>query len=135
MVYLKTEQGCLALEHPVYILRLPNGMLIRTEQEHRAQGILDEGGEKILQLQGRESLGEEFHRAEPITYAEYAEWLGEQEPVTDPEDTEPQIPEGLEEESVLTRAELTERVRLLEEELAKAMALLYPKGEEVEHEP
>ena len=135
MVYLETQEGCEAIENPVYILRLNNGTLIRTDQGHRAQGILSMTGEKIYALQGREALGEGFERASLITHGQYLQWLEDQIPHPDPEDTEPLLPEGVTEDAVLTRAELTERVRMLEEELAKAMALLYPKGEEVEHEP
>lgn len=56
----------------------------------------------------------------PYTYVEYAE------PTDDPEDTNPEIPEGEEtnDSSVMTRVELTNKVAELEEQLAAAKILL-----------
>ena len=136
MVYLKFTDGerYLALRDPIYVIRQKNGVAVRTDKAKKAQGLLDPGGQELWQLLGREPLGDTCATVEPVSPEEYeAHSLPEPEP--DPEDTQPRLPEGVEESSVLTRAELTERVRLLEEELAKAMALLYPQGEEGEHEP
>lgn len=47
----------------------------------------------------------------PYTYVEY------EEPTDDPEDTNPEVEEGTNESSVMTRAELTEKVNELDEAL------------------
>lgn len=56
----------------------------------------------------------------PYTYVEY------EEPTDDPEDTNPEIPEGedVNDSTVMTRAELTNKVAELEEQLAAAKILL-----------
>ncbi len=140
MIYLKftatEEERYLAVEHPVYVMRQANGIAVRTDKGKKAQGLLDPTGQELWQIYGREPLGDTCATVELVSREEFeAHLIPEELPQEDPEDTEPDIPEGIEESEILTRAELTERVRLLEEELAKAMALLYPDGEEEDHEP
>ena len=136
MIYVKfTEgEGYVALPDPVYVIRQKNGIAVRTDKAKKAQGLLDPEGRELWQLLGREPLGDTCATVELVSLEEY-EANADPQPEEDPEDTQPEIPEGVEETDILTRAELTERVRQLEEELAKAMALLYPQGEEDEHEP
>ena len=130
MIYLeRNESGeriLYAIEHPSYLIRQKNGVMILCPNEHQAQGILSPQGEEIFQLEGRDPLGEGFPVVHFVTMAEYDEWvaLRNTPPEPDPEDTEPEIPEDVEPETVLTRAELTEKVRRLEEELAAAKAAL-----------
>ena len=111
------ERILYAMEDPRYLLRQKNGVIVLCNSETRAQGILSPDGGEIWQLEGRESLGEGFPLVRFVTMAEYDEWeaLQEGELRVDPEDTEPQIPENVEPETVLTRAELTEKVNNLEE--------------------
>lgn len=54
----------------------------------------------------------------PYTYVEY------EEPTDDPEDTAPEIPEEDSGEQPMTRAELTNKVAELEEQLAAAKIIL-----------
>lgn len=63
----------------------------------------------------------------PYTYVEY------EEPVDtdDPEDTNPEVEEGTDESSVMTRAELTEKVTELEEQNAMLMECLLEMSETV----
>ena len=123
MVYLERtdsdERILCAIEHPGYLLRQKNGVIVLCNGGPRAQGILSPDGGEIWQLEGRESLGEGFPLVRFVTMAEYDEWeaLREGELRVDPEDTEPEIPEDVEPETVLTRAELTEKVNNLEEAL------------------
>ena len=130
MVYLERtdsdERILCAIEHPGYLLRQKNGVIVLCNGGPRAQGILSPDGGEIWQLEGRESLGEGFPVVRIVTMAEYEEWeaLRNAPPEPDPEDIEPEIPEDVEPETVLTRAELTEKVRRLEEELAAAKAAL-----------
>ena len=130
MIYVKVQEkeGLMfyAIESPVYVLRQKNGVIVRCEEEKKAQGVLSPDGNEIWQLAGRESLTEDFPLAWEIPMMEYEEWyaLQTQPEVPDPEDTDPVIPEDTEPESILTRAELTEKVRQLEQELAQAKALL-----------
>ena len=141
MIYVKRytegEPVYVQIPEPVYVMLQRNGIAIRTEKAHKALGLLDPKGQELWQLSGREALPEAVETVELVSREEYEQWsyLQDLPPEPDPEDTEPVVPEGVEEETILTRAELTERVRILEEELAKAMALLYPEGEEGEDEP
>ena len=116
----------MALWEPVYVRKQRNGLVVRCYSATLAQGILSEDGTEIFHLMGKESLGKDYAEAEVITMAEYDHWLMEQEPPVepDPEDTEPELPTDVEPETVLTRAELTEKVKRLEEDLAAAKAAL-----------
>ncbi len=115
-----------AIETPVFVLRQDNGVIVRCQGGKRAQGILSPEGSEIWQLWDREPLGEGYPVAREITMAEYDELLAlqNQPELPDPEDTDPVIPEDVEPDTVLTRAELTEKVKKLEEELAAAKAAL-----------
>ena len=119
MIYLERnesgEQILYAIEAPGYLMRQKNGVI-----------VLCPNGENMWQLEGREPLGEDLPVVRFITMAEYDQWIAHRNapPEPDPEDTEPDIPEDVEPETVLTRAELTEKVRRLEEELAAAKAAL-----------
>lgn len=108
-----------AIENPSYVLRQRNGIIVRHPEGNRVQGVVSPDGSEIWQLSDRVSLGESYPVVERITMAEYDEWYAQQNQLedTDPEDTEPVIPEGTEESSILTRAELTEKVIELDEAL------------------
>jgi len=111
-----------ALDEPIFVRRLRNGVIVRVESPALAWGVVSPDGFEIWQLAGRGSLGEGYPIAEETTRAEYEQWLAAREAgsapeVPDPEDTEPLIPEGVDPVTVLTRAELTERVTELDEAL------------------
>lgn len=130
MIYLKmigTETELqYAIEEPIFVMRQSNGMVLRCPAGRRAQGLLSPDSTEIWQLADRDSLGEGYPLVEQVTMAEYDEWyaIQNQPEVPDPEDTDPVIPEDTEPTTVLTRAELTEKVRQLEQELEAAKALL-----------
>lgn len=109
-----------AIENPSYVLRQRNGIIVRHPEGNRVQGLVSPDGSEIWQLSDRVSLGESYPVVERITMAEYDEWYAQQNQPedTDPEDTEPVIPEGTEESSILTRAELTEKVIEMDEALS-----------------
>lgn len=123
MIYLERyesgEQILYAIEAPGYLMRQKNGVIVLCPNGHRAQGILSPDGENMWQLEGREPLGEDLPVVRFVTMAEYDQWIAHRNapPEPDPEDTEPEIPEDVEPETVLTRAELTEKVNNLEEAL------------------
>ena len=126
MLYLEfngEEKGhCLALEKPVFLRRERNGVLLRCDRQAPAQGVLSPDEREVWQLEGRPSLGDGYPTVRIITLAEYEEWLslGNQDeyiPETDPEDLEPVVPDDVEPEMVLTRAELTAKVTELDEAL------------------
>ncbi len=130
MIYLeRNESGeriLYAIEDPGYLIRQRNGVIVLCPNGHRAQGILSPDGETMWQLEGRDPLGEDLTVVRFVTMAEYDQWeaMAKAPMEPDPEDTEPEIPENVEPETVLTRAELSEKVRRLEEELAAAKAAL-----------
>lgn len=108
------------LEPPVYVYVQPgNGRILRC-RETIAQGILSADGSCYYQLQGREEITGAAALAAVITVAEYEELLATMGTEEDPEDTNPEVPEGTEETDIMTRAELTEKVN----ELDEAMELL-----------
>lgn len=131
MVYLKAlkDDTVIAAEahsDPVYIHKLPNGTIVRGSVV-RAQGILSLDGSVIYQFDGAADLGIEGAPVAQIIYQPEYEELAAQlagEGPDDPEDTEPEVPEGTDEETILTRAELTAKVAELEEELLAAKILL-----------
>lgn len=132
MVYYKilssdgTVKGAEALDNPVYVCwQDRNGMLIRCEKRD-AQGVMSGDGDTIYQLQGKELNGvesEELLNAVSITLAEYEEYKA-QSGSTDPEDDDPTPSPDNPDAEVLTRAQLTEKVLALEDELAAAKILL-----------
>lgn len=127
MVYIKilssdnTIASVEAIEDPGYVrIQTKNQMLVRCS-EPQAQGILSADGSNVYQLQGREALDGEHKTAVIIPMVEYEELSSE---YIDPEDTTPVIPEETPESEVLTRAQLTEKVSSLEEQLRAAKILL-----------
>lgn len=119
MLYLKLKEIMVAIEEPRYVVRLSNGTLALCDSYNLAMGVLSPDGMELWQLLGRGSLGGGFPVAQQVTMAEYDEWeaLRNAPSEPDPEDTDPVIPEDVEPETVLTRAELTEKVNNLEEAL------------------
>lgn len=126
MVYLKKisdPRGYFQVITPLYVRKQKNGLIVLCDSLSLAQGILSPEGDVIWQLADRASLGGEYEEVQIITEAEYCYFkeLREQEEAgdpldpPDPEDTEPQIPENVAPETILTRAELTEKVNDLEE--------------------
>ena len=105
-----------ALSNPVYVYVQPrNGRVLRCEKR-LAQGVLDVTESKIYQLQDKAAVPGAVATAAVITTAEYQELedtLGQ----TDPEDEIPEVPEGAEGETIMTRAELTAKVLELDEAL------------------
>lgn len=123
MVYFKilSADGAVksveALADPVYVCwQTRNGILIRCSRQD-AQGVMSGDGNTIYQLQGKQLSGvesDELLSAVSITLAEYEELVA-QIGTTDPDDPGTEI---------LTRAQLTEKVLALEDELAAAKILL-----------
>lgn len=115
-----------AIENPIFVLRQRNGVIIRHPYGNRVQGVLSPDGREIWQLSGRTSLGEGYTVVEQIAMMEYDEWKAKQDLTDepDPEDTEPVIPEGTEPDSLLSRAELTQKVVDLEDQLFAARIIL-----------
>lgn len=127
MLYLKhfEKDGMLkmvSIPKPIYVRRQSNGMIVTCPWGKGVQGVLSPDGSEIWQLKDREPLSQEYLIVEPVTMAEYDEWeaLQNQTLQPDPEDTDPVIPENVEAETVMTRAELTAKVM----ELDEAMELL-----------
>ncbi len=121
MLYLKRIdldlQPHYAIEAPIYVRRQSNAVVVRVDSAALAQGVVSPDGGQIWQLVGRASLGEGYPTVQIITCAEYEQWLYQSENAPDPEDTDPAIPEGVDPATILTRAELTERVSELDEAL------------------
>lgn len=115
--------GLEAIDSPVYVMLQKNNVVVRC-LEPVAQGIVSLDGSEIYQLDGKTSLGDGYSLAVPITIAEYDELAANYEGEEDPEDTNPEVPEGTGEGDVLTRAQLTAKVAELEEQLAATKILL-----------
>ena len=113
------EEGitCVAIEEPVYVRRQRNGTLVRCNSPALAQGVVSPDGVELWHLADKPPLGESYLTVTPITMTEYLQWLAQGMEEPDPEDTEPVIPEGVDPVTVLTRAELTEKVSELDEAL------------------
>lgn len=131
MVYFKIlsadgeVKGVEALADPVFICwQARNGILIRCNQRD-AQGVMSSDGDTIYQLQGKQLNGVEkdLLSAVSITLAEYEEYVS-QIGTTDPDDDTPVNPPDDPDTDILTRAQLTEKVLALEDELAAAKILL-----------
>lgn len=128
MVYIKVMQGdtvftAEAHENPVYVCRQKNGIIKRcTEQS--AQGILSLDGSTIYQLEGKDSLNLDNGYTADFTYMTVYEEIIAGITEEDTEDINPDVPEDTPEEEILTRAELTVKVKALEEELTAAKILL-----------
>lgn len=128
MLYVKimsgdTMIGLEAIDSPVYVKLQKNNVVVRC-LEPMAQGIVSLDGSEIYQLDGKTSLGDGYSLAVPITLAEYDELAANYERDEDPEDTNPEVPDGTVEGDVLTRAQLTAKVAELEEQLAATKILL-----------
>lgn len=130
MLYVKIMEGdtvvtAEAHESPVFICRQEkNNILVRCPEVH-AQGILSLDGSTVYQLDGKPSLDlDNGYTAYPTVMTEYEEIVNSQTQEEDTEDENPEIPEGTDERTVLTRAELTAKVAELEDELQAAKILL-----------
>ena len=115
-----------AHENPVYVHMTKNG--IYSCEERQAQGVAALDGSVIYQLAGKESLGlDNGYTAYPMYQAEYEEWIQTHD-LPDPEDDDPEIPED--EDTPLTRAELTAKVAELEEQNAMLIGMLLENHED-----
>lgn len=130
MLYVKIMEGdtvvtAEAHESPVFICRQEkNNILVRCPEVH-AQGILSLDGSTVYQLDGKPSLDlDNGYTAYPTVMTEYEEIVNSQTQEEDTEDENPEIPEGTDERTVLTRAELTAKVTELADELQAAKILL-----------
>ena len=128
MVYIKVMQGdtvvtAEAHETPVYVCKQKNGIIKRCS-EQSAQGILSLDGSTIYQLEGKDSLNLDNGYTADFTYMTVYEEIIAGITEEDTEDTNPNVPEDTPEEEILTRAELTAKVKALEEELLAAKILL-----------
>lgn len=128
MVYIKVMQGDTVItaeahETPVYVCRQKNGIIKRCI-EQSAQGILSLDGSTIYQLEGKDSLNLDNGYTADFTYMTVYEEIIAGITEEDTEDTNPDVPEDTPEEEILTRAELTAKVKALEEELLAAKILL-----------
>jgi len=112
-----------AHETPVYVCRQKNGIIKRCS-EQSAQGILSLDGSTIYQLEGKDSLNLDNGYTADFTYMTVYEEIIAGITEEDTEDTNPDVPEDTPEEEILTRAELTAKVKALEEELLAAKILL-----------
>lgn len=110
-----------AIAEPSYVRRQTKNNLIVICPELYAQGILSKDSSTVYQLAGRDSLGDDLPTAEIIYQAEYEELVAG---VTDPDDDTPVTPPDDPDTEILTRAQLTEKVLALEDELAAAKILL-----------
>ena len=117
---------CIAEPNPMFVRKQRNGVIVRYGTITLADGVLNQNGSEIYRLKGKTALSEEYREIEPITMAEYETWLYRQDPIPepDPEDTEPEIPENVDPESVLTRAELTKKIAELEDLLSATKIML-----------
>ena len=127
MLYIKVLQDdkIVAVEahsNPIYVRKQANGVNVRCNEVH-AQGLLSVDGSVIYQLPDTEIISDANLVAEIITTTEYLNLVDSLE-VPDVEDTDPVIPEDSEGEVILTRAELTQKVSELEEQLAATKILL-----------
>lgn len=128
MVYIKVMQGDTVItaeahETPVYVCRQKNGIIKRCS-EQVAQGILSLDGSTIYQLDGKDSLNLDNGYTASFTYMTTYDEIIAGSTEEDTEDTNPEVPEDTTEEEILTRAELTAKVKALEEELSAAKILL-----------
>lgn len=128
MVYIKVMQGDTVItaeahEAPVYVCKQKNGIIKRCS-EQSAQGILSLDGSTIYQLDGKDSLNLDNGYTADFTYMTVYEEIIAGITEEDTEDTNPDVPEDTPEEEILTRAELTAKVKALEEELSAAKILL-----------
>lgn len=92
-------------------------MIVREEYKTRSDGvklfrIYSDENRKIIQNETGNVYAEAIDvENAPYTYSEYEEVIDS----TDTEDITPEIPEGAEESSIMTRAQLTDKVNELDE--------------------
>lgn len=120
--------GVEAIADPAYVRwQAKNELLIRCSKREAEGLISDKDNDTLYVLEGKTINGvgsEEFPSAVVISEAEYDEYMARQTETEDPEDYNPEIPAETPEGEVLTRAQLTEKVLALEDELAAAKILL-----------
>lgn len=130
MIYIKVsaEDGTVtaieAIENPIYVRWQEHNKTAVRCSEVKAQGVLSLDGSTTYQLYGKAVMPNVTLTALLITMAEYDNLMLDYEETEDTEDTNPEVPEGTNEEEILTRAELTAKVTALEEELTAARILL-----------
>ena len=130
MIYVKVsaEDGTVtaieAIENPIYVRWQEHNEIAVRCSEVKAQGVLSLDGSTTYQLYGKTEMPNVTLTAQLITMAEYDNLMLDYEETEDTEDTNPEVPEGTNEEEILTRAELTAKVTALEEELTAARILL-----------
>lgn len=133
MLYVKIISGgevvgAEAIDTPAYVkLQARNKVIVRCSELY-AQGILSKAGDEIYQLQNKDALPGEYRTAVPISMAEFDE-LGYAD--NDTEDTDPVVPDDTDESEILTRAELTAKVKELEETNTMLMECLLEMSEAV----
>lgn len=120
--------GVEAIADPAYVRwQAKNELLIRCSKREAEGLISDKDNDTLYVLEGKTINGvgsEEFPSAVVISEAEYDEYMAQRTETEDPEDDNPEIPTETPEGEVLTRAQLTEKVLALEDELAAAKILL-----------
>lgn len=131
MIYLKVldADGKLssveAIENPTYVkYQSKNKLLIRCSEFH-AQGILSANDAMAYRLEGKDPIPSLTQTAYVVGLAEY-----EQLKATDPEDTDPVLPDYTD-TKVLTRAQLTAKVVELEQANATLTECLLEMSEAV----
>lgn len=121
--------GAEAHETPAFVARLRNGVIFATDDENAAQGLVSADGSVIYQLAGKTLLNE------PDVTLTAAEIYGEEydeiiHGLPDPEDDDPEIPDGSDPAAPMTRAELTEAVAALEKANTMLMGMLLDNRED-----
>lgn len=136
MVYIKVMQGdtLIAAEahsNPVYVCRQSKNNLIVRCSEQSAQGILSLDGSIIYQIDGKNSMElDSLYTAHFIYMTDYDAIVSELDNM-DEEDANPEIPDDVSEDEIFTRAELTTRVKELEETNVMLMECLLEMSEAV----
>lgn len=116
-------------ETPNYVCRQKTHNIIIGCKKKDAEGIVIDHGESVLcVLMGKTLTGYDNDEVIPvaveISELEYEEYTRAQEQY-DIEDESPQIPEDVPEETVMTRAELTQRIEFLEDCLLEMSKVIY----------
>ena len=127
-MYIKTFDindnlaGAEAIEEPIFVRwQASNGQLVTCDNAEEAHGIVGANGNDIYLLNGVMPRGVKEPYAEIIDRAEYEAIIADQ---PDPEDEDPEIPPDDPGEEVMTRAQLTQEVHELREQLEVAKILL-----------
>ena len=113
---------------PLFVKRQDSNNLLVICSEIEAKGIISpEDNNTVCILDGQTIDGYSVETS-PIAYiisqGEYEEYLLEHDQI-DPEDESPQIPEEMPAETVMTRAELTQRIEFLEDCLLEMSKVIY----------